>query len=123
MNRLQLASASVQFLLLVVSAKGAREADAIPAVSTASVPLYPHVAQSARVQGSVRMRVTTDGRRVVSVANLSLQTHKVRNKSIQFLPKSAKLTERMSNLPNKTSRPGRSCPPDRRPLLLVIVIG
>jgi hypothetical protein len=76
MNRRLLASASVQFLLLLVSTKGASAADAIPAISTASVPLYPNVAQSARVQGSVRMRVTTDGRRVVRVENLSLETQK-----------------------------------------------
>ena len=37
-------------------------ADAVPVISTASVPLYPEIAQSARVQGSVRIRVTTDGK-------------------------------------------------------------
>ena len=41
---------------------------ALPTVADAKVPLYPPLARAARVQGVVRIRVTTDGHRVVSGA-------------------------------------------------------
>lgn len=39
---------------------------ALPIVASAQVPLYPHVARIANVEGVVHIRVTTDGHRVVS---------------------------------------------------------
>ena len=37
-----------------------------PTVADAKVPLYPPLARATRVQGIVRVRITTDGHRVVS---------------------------------------------------------
>jgi hypothetical protein len=39
---------------------------ALPMVASAQVPLYPHVARIANVEGVVHIRVTTDGHRVIS---------------------------------------------------------
>src|SRR5690242_10965080 len=41
---------------------------ALPTVADAKMPLYPPLARAARVQGVVRVRVTTDGHRVLSAA-------------------------------------------------------
>lgn len=40
----------------------------LPTVADAKAPLYPPLARAARVQGVVRVKVTTDGHRVVTAA-------------------------------------------------------
>jgi TonB family protein len=40
---------------------------ALPMLASAQVPLYPSVARIANVEGIVRLKVTTDGHRVISV--------------------------------------------------------
>jgi hypothetical protein len=44
--------------------KAARE---VPLLSAGTVPLYPRMSLAARVQGVVKIRVTTDGKKVSSV--------------------------------------------------------
>jgi hypothetical protein len=39
----------------------------LPLLTAAALPLYPIIAQAARVQGIVKLRVTTDGKRVKSI--------------------------------------------------------
>lgn len=39
---------------------------ALPMVASAQVPLYPSVARLANVEGTVHLKITTDGHRVVS---------------------------------------------------------
>jgi hypothetical protein len=43
----------------------------LPLLTAAALPLYPIVAQAARVQGIVKLRVTTDGKKVKSIALVS----------------------------------------------------
>lgn len=71
-----IASVLTTGMLLLAGCTITNAADAIPVISTAAVPLYPEIAQSARVQGSVRIRVTTDGERVTHIENLSLEQRK-----------------------------------------------
>ena len=51
---------SVQFVL------GQKVKAALPMVAGASVPLYPPIARAARVEGVVRLLVSTDGQRVAA---------------------------------------------------------
>jgi hypothetical protein len=39
----------------------------VPKVMSASVPFYPRLAQETRIQGSVTLRVTTDGKRASAI--------------------------------------------------------
>jgi outer membrane biosynthesis protein TonB len=59
---------NAMFMLMVVLQFAVAQSRkvAIPMVADAKVPLYPPLARAARVQGIVRVRITTDGRRVVS---------------------------------------------------------
>ena len=61
-------------------------ADAVPVISTASVPLYPEIAQSARVQGWFRYAITTDGKPVTHIENLSLEQQKPSKPTRQVSP-------------------------------------
>jgi hypothetical protein len=56
------------FMLLIVLHAGVAQSRnaTLPTVADAKVPLYPPLARAARVQGVVRVRITTDGHRVVS---------------------------------------------------------
>jgi hypothetical protein len=45
---------------------GDQQVEELPIVSAASMPLYPRTAHLAHIQGQVRIRVTTDGNKVVS---------------------------------------------------------
>jgi hypothetical protein len=40
----------------------------LPTVATASVPFYPPIARVARIEGVVRLRLSTDGKRVSAVS-------------------------------------------------------
>ena len=40
----------------------------LPAVATAGVPFYPSVARVARIEGVVRLRLSTDGKRVSAIS-------------------------------------------------------
>ncbi len=40
----------------------------MPVVKSAEMPLYPHLARMARIEGTVRMEVTTDGMAVTKIA-------------------------------------------------------
>jgi hypothetical protein len=64
-------------LLLVVSCAfvicptGAQnQTQALPTVSAFECPTYPHKAESMRLQGMVRLQVTTDGHQIVEVKPL-----------------------------------------------------
>lgn len=53
---------------IAVSASAARDAEQPSlTVTNASVPFYPRASRMARIEGTVRLRVTTDGRRVSAV--------------------------------------------------------
>ncbi len=39
----------------------------LPAVTSASVPFYPRVAQTAHIEGAVKLRISTDGMRASSI--------------------------------------------------------
>src|SRR4051794_9266709 len=58
------------FMLLIVLHAGVSQSRnvTLPTVADAKVPLYPPLARAVRVQGVVRVRITTDGHRVVSAA-------------------------------------------------------
>ena len=58
-------------LSLDMHASGERPvSDERPVVISASVPFYPRLAQGARIEGTVRLQVTTDGSAVTSVTAL-----------------------------------------------------
>src|ERR1700687_1115048 len=52
--------------LLTASARAQVSHVALPRVSAAAVPLYPHGAVRANIEGIVQVKVTTDGHRVVT---------------------------------------------------------
>jgi hypothetical protein len=79
-------STLVHMALVLAGCRLTSAADAVPVISTASVPLYPEIAQSARVQGSVRIRVTIDGKRVTHIENLSLEPQKPSEPTRQVSP-------------------------------------
>lgn len=54
-------------VMLPSTVAGQKERPEPPLVVSATMPLYPIVARMARVQGVVKVRVTTDGKRVRSV--------------------------------------------------------
>jgi len=55
-------------LVLGASMSGAQRTKSVmPTVSSANVPLYPSVIRTARIQGDVVLRVSTDGLRVSTV--------------------------------------------------------
>jgi TonB family protein len=55
-------------LLLSSLPSAAPQAEApLPKVASASVPFYPRLAPTARIQGTVTLRVSTDGKRVSAV--------------------------------------------------------
>jgi TonB family protein len=57
---------------LVASLASAQQSnEPLPTVTAASVPFYPAIARMARIQGVVRLRVSTDGKRVSSVEVVS----------------------------------------------------
>ena len=57
--------ASVLTLSLGVIVSFAQQSNmSLPAVITAAVPFYPPAARAARIEGVVRMRISTDGKRV-----------------------------------------------------------
>ena len=59
--------AAVGALLLLLRPTAAQQAQQrLPRVVSMSAPLYPPLAQQARIQGMVVLRVSTDGKRVVS---------------------------------------------------------
>jgi hypothetical protein len=62
---------SIVFLAALAAALPAREQAqkskvALPRISAAAVPLYPQQAYVSNIEGVVRLRVTTDGHRVVA---------------------------------------------------------
>ena len=61
---------NAMFMLLILLHVGLAQPRkvALPTVADAKVPLYPPLARATRVQGVVRVRITTDGHRVVSAA-------------------------------------------------------
>jgi Gram-negative bacterial TonB protein C-terminal len=65
-NRLLKATFALLIALQIAGAQSRKVA--LPTVANAKMPLYPPLARAARVQGVVRVRVTTDGHRVVSAA-------------------------------------------------------
>jgi hypothetical protein len=46
----------------------AQSKEALPTVVTAGVPFYPPLARTARIEGVVRLRVSTDGERVSAIS-------------------------------------------------------
>ncbi len=46
---------------------GVAQQKPLPVVISASVPLYPRIAQQAHIEGIVRLRISTDGNRVALV--------------------------------------------------------
>ena len=44
---------------------------AIPSVASAQVPFYPPLPQRAHMEGTVRLKITTDGRRTSSIEGIS----------------------------------------------------
>jgi hypothetical protein len=63
------ASCALATLLLVVSGgpvAAQEKNEALPRVLSAAAPLYSPLARQARIQGSVTLRVTTDGKRVAT---------------------------------------------------------
>jgi hypothetical protein len=65
---------SVGFFALAVSLVAAQAQDADqgpPIVAAAAMPLYPTIAVAARVEGVVKIRVTTNGKSVASLQTLS----------------------------------------------------
>ena len=57
--------------LLLSVAVGQKEGQEAPVVIAAKMPLYPIMARAARIQGVVKMKVTTDGKKVAAVDKLS----------------------------------------------------
>ena len=55
------------FMVALAFVAKAQESDVpLPRISSAELPLYPHGALRANLEGNVRLEVTTDGHRVVS---------------------------------------------------------
>jgi TonB family protein len=52
---------------LAALAYGQSAAPQAPALASAAVPLYPRLAQMARIQGVVTLRLSTDGKRVSAI--------------------------------------------------------
>jgi len=49
------------------AAQAPRSESDLPVVKTAEMPMYPHIARVARIEGTVRLQVWTDGASVVRV--------------------------------------------------------
>ncbi len=62
-----LRAALVSFLSICVAASVAQSGQELPVVNSGEMPLYPSLARLARIQGDVRLKVTTDGSKVASV--------------------------------------------------------
>src|SRR5690349_10552409 len=71
MKHTSAAQVFVQLLLLLCACAGISQAqDATPrtpVVKSAEIPLYPHLARTARIEGTVRVQVTTDGTAIVKM--------------------------------------------------------
>lgn len=72
MNQILTARVLLRLLLLVCVCTGASQCEDktpdIPVVKSAEMPLYPHLARLARIEGTVRVQVTTDGTAVARMA-------------------------------------------------------
>jgi hypothetical protein len=61
----------IGFVLIASAAFGQQAQPTLPVVVSASAPIYPRVAHLMHIQGEVRIRVTTDGSKIVSFADES----------------------------------------------------
>jgi len=64
---LQVRTAGVLVLFILGAIMAVGQQKPLPSVISASVPLYPRTPQMAHIEGAVRLRISTDGNRVVSV--------------------------------------------------------
>jgi hypothetical protein len=90
MRRL-LAIGATLFLLSLLSVAAQEKKEPLPRVLTASIPSYPPFALAARIQGIVTLRVSTDGKHVVTFNSekghpLLLQAAKDNVKTWEFEP-------------------------------------
>jgi hypothetical protein len=71
----KIAAAALASIALIsgvkASARGAQSEKPLPVVASASVPFYPRVAQLAHIEGTVQLRVVTDGTRASSIVVVS----------------------------------------------------
>jgi hypothetical protein len=71
MNVSRLAAFTTVLALCVAAspalAQGPQPESVLPVVNSAKMPLYPHLARLARIEGTARMQVWTDGTSVVKV--------------------------------------------------------
>jgi TonB family protein len=75
----------VQLLLLLCACAGISQAQdgnsALPVVKSAGMPLYPYLARTARIEGTVWVQVTTDGTAIVKM--LASGAHKLLSDAAQ----------------------------------------
>jgi len=70
----------------------------VPSVVSASVPLYPRITQQAHIEGVVRLRISTDGNRVLAqAAQENVKTWQFE----QHSPTTFEVTFRYKLLPSK----------------------
>ena len=65
---LALSAFALGFLSVIIADK---EGQTLPQVVSAQAPIYPRILQAAHLEGVVRLRVTTDGKRALSVDSIS----------------------------------------------------
>ena len=63
----QTTGALVLFILGLGATLAVSQQTPLPSVISASVPFYPRISQQAHIEGVVRLRISTDGKRAVSV--------------------------------------------------------
>ncbi len=70
MNRRTLGRALITVMLVFISVAGlAQEGKKVlPTVASIAVPIYPQLARTARIEGVVHIKVTTDGHRVIATS-------------------------------------------------------
>lgn len=61
----------VAFTVSYLAAHAQEDDQELPRVTAAAMPLYPTIAVAARIQGTVKVRVTTDGKGVASLETVS----------------------------------------------------
>jgi hypothetical protein len=71
MHMRNLALVIIAYCLFASSVAAQKDAPALPTVTEFKCPYYPGTAQHERIQGPVKMQVTTDGHRVTAVKLIS----------------------------------------------------
>jgi hypothetical protein len=64
---------TVVVVLYTCSVAGQNATPQSPVIKSAEMPLYPHLARVARVQGTVQLKVTTDGASITNIVATGTQ--------------------------------------------------